>query len=55
MEAPVLIPVPMQWVQGSGVATAVLLVTAVVQIQFLPWELPYIAGMAKKGGKKKSP
>ena len=33
---------------GSGVVTAVALVTAVVQVQFLAQELPHVVGTARK-------
>ena len=38
---------------GSGISSAAALVTEEEQIQFLAQELPYDAGVAKKGGKKK--
>ena len=42
------IPSEMQWIKGSGVAVAVVQVTAAAQIQSLAWELPYTAGVATK-------
>ena len=42
------IPSEMQWIKGSGVAVAVVQVTAAAQIQSLAWELPYTAGVAAK-------
>ena len=47
-----MIPGPVGWVKGSGVDTAVALVTAVVQIQPLAWELPYAVDTARKKGRK---
>jgi len=37
--------------QGSGVVTAVALVTAMARVQSLTWELLHAAGAAKKGKK----
>ena len=36
-----IIPVPVPWVKGSGIATAATQVTAVTWIQSLAWELSY--------------
>ena len=38
----------MQWFKGSGIAIAVVWVTAVTRIQSLIWELPYNVGVAIK-------
>ena len=43
----------MQWVKGSGVATAAGSVTAVAQIQSLAWELPYATSAVLKQNKAK--
>ena len=43
-----LIPRPVQWIKGFGVAAAVAQVTAVAQIQCLAQELPYAVGAAIK-------
>ena len=40
------IPVPAQWVKGSGIATAVAQVTAEAWSQSRPKERPYAAGVA---------
>ena len=37
-----------QWAKGSGIATAVVLVTATARIQSLAWELPDAASAAFK-------
>ena len=37
-----------QWVKGSGIATAAAEVAAAAQIQSLAWELPCATGMAMK-------
>ena len=42
----VLIPGSAQWIKGSGIATAVVQVTAVAWIQSLTWEIPCAAGAA---------
>ena len=42
------VPVVMQWVKGSRVATAVVQFAAVAWIQSLAQELPYAAGAAVK-------
>ena len=47
-----MIPGPLQWVKGSGIATAVAEVTAVARTQSLAGNLSYAAGVAIK--KKKS-
>ena len=47
-----MIPGPVGWIKGSGVDTAVALVTAVVQIQPLACELPYAVDMARKKERK---
>ena len=46
-------PVPAQWVQGSCIAVAVVQVTAVTCIQYLAWQLQYVASAAIKFKKKK--
>ena len=46
-------PGPVQWVKGSGVAAAVVQVTAAAWIQSLAQELPYATGAAIKKKKKK--
>ena len=38
--------------EGSGIATAVVQVTAAARIQSLSWELLYAKGMAKKKKKR---
>ena len=43
-----LIPGPVQWVKGSGVAAAVVQVAAVAWSQPLAQELPYVTGVAIK-------
>ena len=43
-----LIPGLVQWVKGSGVATAVLQVEAVAQIWSLAWQCPYAVCAAIK-------
>ena len=47
-----MIPSPAQWVKGSGIAAALVWVTAVARIQSLARELPYAKDVAKKEKKK---
>ena len=39
---------PVQWVKGSGIAKAVVWVTAAAQIQSMAWEFPSASGAAIK-------
>ena len=48
------VPTVVQWVKGSGFASAVLQVTAMAWSQSLARELPYAMGVAIKKKKKKS-
>ena len=45
-EVQVQFPIPVQWANGSSIATAAAQVTAVAWIQFLARELPYAMGLA---------
>ena len=54
VEVQVRSPCPLQWVKGSGIATAELQVAAVAWIQSLAQELPYDTGAAVKLKKKKN-
>ena len=48
-----LIPGPVQWFEGSGIAAAVAYIANVAQVRALAQELPYAAGIAIKKKEKK--